>query len=72
MKNSINYKSPDIKVYSFRSKLYHEKMIEQIVKTSLNKLAYNYNNDEDKLKINQDEEEMYKKLERRKNCIFLL
>jgi hypothetical protein len=64
---------PIVKAYSYRSNLYHEKMIENIFKTTLNKLAYNYNDDidtSDKLRIdsNMNEEEFLKKLEKRKNC----
>jgi len=62
---------PVVKAYSYRSKLFHEKMIENIVRTSLNKIAYNENNlEKEKLKINTStsEEDLMKKLEKRKNC----
>lgn len=67
---------PEVKAYSFRSKLYHEKMIEQIVKTKINKLAYDFNDSSnEKLKVNEKDDEMMQKLERRRNCkefIYLL
>lgn len=45
---SSNYLPPKIKAYSYRSDIYHEKMIENIVKVSLNKIAYKISNNEEK------------------------
>lgn len=79
LRDSLDFKMPVVKAYSYRSKLYHEKMIENITLTTLNKMAYNYEGEmkEDKsqrrLKVNSNvsEEEIVKKLEKRKNCTFL-
>ncbi len=46
MKNSTDFLPPHIKAYSFRSDLFHEKMIENIAVTTLNKLAHKLHNGE--------------------------
>jgi hypothetical protein len=46
MENSTNFLPPQVKAYSFRSDLFHEKMIENIAKVTLNKLAHKVNNNE--------------------------
>ena len=74
MKNAEDFKIPEIKAYSYRSKLFHEGMIENIMKTSLNKLAYKQRDStsepetEQKNNNIQLEEKLIKKLEERKNC----
>lgn len=75
MKNAEDFKIPEIKAYSYRSKLFHEGMIENIMKTSLNKLAYKQREnkpdeemDESKMKVEHLEEKLVKKLEERRNC----
>ncbi len=69
---STEFKMPDVKAYCFRSKLYHEHMVENIVSTTLNKIAYKQNNTENKLKINEksinNEKEFVDKLVNRTNC----
>ncbi len=75
LENSLEFKMPIVKAYSYRSKLFHEKMIENIMRANLNKIAYNYNLDEKenkKLNIKGDEEGLVKSLEMRMNCKFLL
>lgn len=49
MENSTNFLPPLVKAYSFRSDLFHEKMIENIAKITLNKLAHKVNNEENQL-----------------------
>ena len=75
MNKSNEYKLPEVKAYSFRSKLFHENMIENILKTTLNKLAYQQNDPENKLKINveslENEKEIIDKINKRLNCIML-
>jgi len=71
LENSLEFKMPIVKAYSYRSKLFHEKMIENIIRTSLNKIAYNFNtsqNESTKLKFSESNEEIVEKLEKRKNC----
>jgi hypothetical protein len=73
MKNSLDYKMPVIKAYSYRSTLFHETMIENIFRTTMNKLAYSYTPESEKetlkLKVSHEEDEdIKKKLEMRKNC----
>ena len=76
MKNAEEFKIPEIKAYSYRSSLFHEGMIENILKTSLNKLAYKQREntaDEEtqetksKMKVEYLEEKLVKKLQERKN-----
>jgi hypothetical protein len=73
MNNSTEFKMPEVKAYSFRSKLYHEHMIENIVSTALNKIAYKQNNPDDKLKVDnksvENEDELVDKMIKRTNCI---
>lgn len=56
LKNSNKFLPPKIKVHSFRSDLFHEKMIQNIANTSLNKLAFKASkkneNEKDELKEN--------------------
>jgi hypothetical protein len=70
MKDSTEFKLPYVKAYSYRSKLYHEKMIENIVLTSLNKVAYkSHDNRDDKLKTSiASEEKLVDALVQRTNC----
>ncbi len=73
MRESIEFKMPIVKAYSYRSNLFHETMIENIFRTTLNKLAYSFTPETDKenikLKVGRESEEVIKaKLENRKNC----
>ena len=72
MNKSNEYKLPEVKAYSFRSNLYHEHMIENILKTTINKLAYDQNDPDNKLKINveslENKKEIIDKLNKRFNC----
>lgn len=73
MRESIEFKMPIVKAYSFRSTLFHETMIENIFRTTLNKLAYSFTpeseKDNIKLKVSRESEETIRaKLENRKNC----
>ena len=73
MRESIEFKMPIVKAYSFRSTLFHETMIENIFRTTLNKLAYSFTpeseKDNIKLKVSRESEEAIRaKLENRKNC----
>ncbi len=69
---STEFKMPQVKTYSFGSKLYHEHMIQNIVSTTLNKIAYKLNNPEDKLKADtmslENENQFVNKLINRTNC----
>jgi 23S rRNA G2445 N2-methylase RlmL len=40
LEKSVEYKMPEVKVYTTASKLYHKKMVENIFRASLNKLAF--------------------------------
>ena len=79
MNQSNKFIPPKIKVYSYRSELFHEKMIENIIKTSLNKMAFNIssesNRNVEKLRASDFhldiKEELIAKLEKRKNCNFI-
>jgi hypothetical protein len=68
MKNPTQYKMPYVKAYSFRSTLYHEKMIENIVLTSLNKVAYSNQDKGDKIKVEGTSEGFIDKLVKRTDC----
>jgi hypothetical protein len=73
LNNALEFKVPIVKAYSYSSNLYHEKMIENIFRTTLNKLAYRYNEQKGdgdmRLKINEESEEILKeKIEKRKLC----
>jgi hypothetical protein len=71
MKNPTDYKMPFVKAYSFRSKLYHEKMIENILLTSLNKMAYNTGTGKDskvKTEAGGSNEKLIDKLVKRTEC----
>ncbi len=74
MKNSLDFRMPVVKAYSYRSKLFHERMIENIFRTNLNKLAYTFTDESQKEEIRfkssnfESEEEVVKKIEIRKNC----
>jgi len=77
MKNAEEFKIPEIKAYSYRSSLFHEGMIENILKTSLNKLAYKQRENtaeeeieesKSKMKVDYLEEKLVRKLQERKNC----
>ncbi len=73
MKNSLDFKMPIVKAYSYRSTLYHETMIENIFRTTLNKLAYSFTPESEKenikLKVSRESEEVVRmKLENRQNC----
>jgi len=46
LENSTNFLPPKIKAYSYRSDLYHEKMIENIANITLNKIAHKINSQE--------------------------
>lgn len=45
--NSVEFKIPQVKAYCFRSNLFHEKMVENIVKTTLNKMAFTIKQDKE-------------------------
>lgn len=75
LKDSLNFKTPKVKAYCYRSTLYHEHMVENIIMTSLNKIAYNYNKEDreqKQLKINSEsvdsELDFQQKINRRANC----
>ena len=72
LKNSLDFKVPCIKAYSYSSTLYHEKMLENIFRTTLNKLAYNVGNHDDdgsaKLRSSESHEDLIRKLDKRKQC----
>ena len=73
MKNSLDFKMPIVKAYSYRSTLYHETMIENIFRTTLNKLAYSFTPESEKenikLKVSRESDQVVKmKLENRQNC----
>ena len=69
---SNEFKMPQVKTYSFGSKLYHEHMVQNIVATTLNKIAYKQNDPDDKLKIDNEsiknEGQLVEKLVNRTNC----
>jgi 23S rRNA G2445 N2-methylase RlmL len=78
MTNSTSYRMPFVKATSYRSKLYHEKMIENILLTSLNKFAYK-NNEESTTSTNKvkpgmnDREQLVDQLVQRTQCkIFII
>lgn len=77
IKNSLEFKMPIVKAYSYRSKLYHETMLENIFRTTLNKLAYSFTSEDDKenskLKVGQEnQDDILSKLEIRKNCKIII
>jgi len=63
LENSINFLPPEVKAFSYRSDLFHEKMIKNIAKITLNKIAHNYKTQEEKNEdVKKNEKQSIKKI----------
>jgi len=69
MENSTNFLPPQVKAYSFRSDLFHEKMIENITKVTLNKLAHRSNNPDEANTIESNDNKRSKKGQSEKGLV---
>jgi hypothetical protein len=72
MDKAKEFKMPKVKAQCYRSNLYHEKMVENIALTTLNKIAFKLNNTNNTTANDKNhyrrEEDFIKSLENKKNC----